>query len=83
MPCSFQCQVTWAQTSNAATSPTLLKVDSGTSGGSANSLGDEELLAEELERKRTENVVKLAATDQLNSEIITNRTRGGHINIHT
>lgn len=30
---------------------------------------------EEIERRITQNVVKLAATDQLNSEIITNRTR--------
>lgn len=33
-------------------------------------------MKEAEERKRTENVVKLAATDQLNSEIITNLTRG-------
>ena len=37
------------------------------------SISDEE--AEEIERRITQNVVKLAATDQLNSEIITNRTR--------
>ncbi|XP_054158860.1 mucin-2-like [Oppia nitens] len=35
----------------------------------------EEQLAEELERRITQNVVKLAATDQLNSEIVTNRSR--------
>ncbi|CAG2102463.1 unnamed protein product, partial [Medioppia subpectinata] len=34
---------------------------------------DEE--AEEIERRITENVVKLAATDQLNSEIVTNKSR--------
>lgn len=38
------------------------------------SLTDDEL--ERLERERTRNVVRLAATDQLNSEIVTNRTRG-------
>ena len=35
-----------------------------------------ELDLEEIEREKTRNVVRLAATDQLNSEIITNRTRG-------
>lgn len=37
-------------------------------------LTDEEL--DQLEKEKTRNVVRLAATDQLNSEIITNRTRG-------
>ena len=40
---------------------------------SAKRVSDEE--AEEIERRITENVVRLAATDQLNSEIITNRSR--------
>lgn len=35
-----------------------------------------ELENEEQARKHAQNVVRLAATDQLNSEIITNRTRG-------
>ena len=35
-----------------------------------------ELQHEEEARKHAQNVVRLAATDQLNSEIITNRTRG-------
>ena len=37
-------------------------------------LTDDEL--DQLEKEKTRNVVRLAATDQLNSEIITNRTRG-------
>lgn len=37
-------------------------------------LSDDEL--DRLEKEKTRNVVRLAATDQLNSEIITNRTRG-------
>lgn len=37
-------------------------------------LNEEEL--EQIEREKTLNIVKLAATDQLNSEIVTNRTRG-------
>ncbi|RWS14911.1 hypothetical protein B4U79_15761 [Dinothrombium tinctorium] len=36
-------------------------------------LSDEEL--ERIDRERTRNVVRLAATDMLNSEIVTNRTR--------
>ena len=35
-----------------------------------------DLQHEEEARKHAQNVVRLAATDQLNSEIITNRTRG-------
>lgn len=35
-----------------------------------------ELQHEEDARKHAQSVVRLAATDQLNSEIITNRTRG-------
>lgn len=42
--------------------------------GAAVALSEEDL--ERLEREKTKNVVRLAATDQLNSEIITNRTRG-------
>ena len=41
--------------------------------GSSVPLTEEEL--EKIEKERTRNVVRLAATDQLNSEIITNRTR--------
>ncbi|KAI1305242.1 hypothetical protein HDE_01486 [Halotydeus destructor] len=41
--------------------------------GSSVPLSDDEL--DKLEKERTKNVVRLAATDQLNSEIITNRTR--------
>ncbi|XP_015785920.1 uncharacterized protein LOC107363240 [Tetranychus urticae] len=41
--------------------------------GSSVVLTDDDL--ERLEKERTRNVVRLAATDQLNSEIITNRTR--------
>lgn len=37
-------------------------------------LSEEEI--ERIEEERIRNVVKLTATDQLNSEIITNRTRG-------
>jgi len=44
-----------------------------TGAGSAIPLNDEEL--ERIEKEHTRNVVRLAATDQLNSEIITNRTR--------
>lgn len=58
---------------------TLCQDVSSTSGsGSSVPLDDDEL--ERIEKEHTRNVVRLAATDQLNSEIITNRTRGKEIN---
>ena len=56
----------------AGSSLVLRTVAQGT--GVSVPLTDEEL--DRIERERTRNVVRLAATDQLNSEIITNRTRG-------
>lgn len=41
--------------------------------GSSELLSEEEL--ERIQKEKTRNTVRLAATDQLNSEIITNRTR--------
>ena len=58
---------------------TLCQDVSSTNGsGSSVPLDDDEL--ERIEKEHTRNVVRLAATDQLNSEIITNRTRGKEVN---